>query len=136
MAACLYDPSATTRQRGAALSNTFEGVRSVAKRKERVFFENFSYAPETKQFELDIHFDHSKPFVLHLNEDIQLSFDGSVLSLSMKESGYGRDMRGIELETIEDLQIFVDASSIEIFVNDGYTVFLLEPIQKRAGSFR
>ena len=41
----------------------------------------------------------------------------------MKESGYGRDMRGIELDAIEDLQIFIDASSIEIFVNDGYTVF-------------
>ncbi len=108
---------------GRLYQTPLKELEALRNEKKEFSFENFSYAPETKQFELDIHFDHSKPFVLHLNEDIQLSFDGSILSLSMKESGYGRDMRGIELDAIEDLQIFIDASSIEIFVNDGYTVF-------------
>lgn len=37
----------------------------------------------------------------------------------MKESGYGRDARHIVIDKLENLTIFSDTSSLELFFNDG-----------------
>lgn len=54
-----------------------------------------------------------------LRQDTVLSFDKGLLTLSHGASGYGRTERSIELESVEQLQIFSDTSSLEIFINDG-----------------
>ena len=41
----------------------------------------------------------------------------------MNESGYGRDIRHLELEHLDSLIIYSDTSSIEMFINDGYRTF-------------
>lgn len=70
-------------------------------------------------YELLINFDHSKPFKLTLRQDTTLTYDSKILTLKHGKSGYGRRKRMTPVEEITQLQIFVDTSSIEIFVNDG-----------------
>lgn len=54
-----------------------------------------------------------------LREDIQLSYHNQLLTLTMKKSGYGRDVRHVEIESIQEIDIFSDTSSLEIFINHG-----------------
>lgn len=70
-------------------------------------------------YELFITFDESESFDLLLRQDTQLNYDGQVLTLKHGASGYGRRKRQTKIEQITSLQIFVDTSSIEIFVNNG-----------------
>ena len=37
----------------------------------------------------------------------------------MDKSGYGRNIRKVNIESINNIRIFSDSSSVEIFVNDG-----------------
>ena len=55
--------------------------------------------------------------------DVKLSYKDNIFSLEMKESGEGRDKRAVYLKVLEKIQMFVDTSSIEIFINDGEEVF-------------
>ena len=55
--------------------------------------------------------------------DVALSYVNNIFSLVMKESGEGRDKRSVYLDELKKLQIFVDTSSIEIFINEGEEVF-------------
>ncbi len=73
--------------------------------------------------EWDIQFDESVPFTIKMYGDIEISYDRKLLKMSMAESGYGRDWRAIEIDQIKDLKIMLDTSSIEMFVNNGWTVF-------------
>lgn len=70
-------------------------------------------------YELMIEMEESKPFHLTLRQDTELIYDGKILTLKHGKSGYGRRKRMTPIEEITQLQIFVDTSSIEIFVNDG-----------------
>lgn len=58
-------------------------------------------------------------FEIFLRKDVTISYKKNILSLSMAESGYGRNIRKIKLDKIINLRIFSDNSSLEIFVNDG-----------------
>src|SRR5699024_2063029 len=73
-------------------------------------------------YELFITFDESKSFDLLLRQDTQLNYEGQVLTLKHGASGYGRRKRQTKIEQITSLQIFVDTSSIEIFVNHDHYV--------------
>ena len=70
-------------------------------------------------YELFIQLEESKDFHLKLRQDTELIFEEKVLTLKHGKSGYGRRKRMTQVEKIEQLQIFVDTSAIEIFVNDG-----------------
>ena len=70
-------------------------------------------------YELLITLEDSKPFHMTLRQDTELVYDGEILTLRHGKSGYGRRRRMTPIEGITQLQIFVDTSSIEIFVNDG-----------------
>ncbi|XJS10852.1 glycoside hydrolase family 32 protein [Aerococcaceae bacterium WGS1372] len=79
-------------------------------------------------YELLIDFEQvPSQFELNLRQDSQLSYDAKegVLRLSHGESGYGRRHRYIQLsdQPLQQLRIFSDTSSLEIFVNDGDAVF-------------
>ncbi len=64
-------------------------------------------------------------FVLQIRDDVQLSYLNHVLSLSLKQSGYGRSIRAVELNEVNSLTIYSDTSSLEIFINDGQEVLQL-----------
>ena len=70
-------------------------------------------------YELLVEMNESKAFHFTLRQDTELIYDGEILTLKHGKSGYGRRKRMTPIAEITQLQIFVDTSSIEIFVNDG-----------------
>ncbi|MEY8291997.1 sucrose-6-phosphate hydrolase [Carnobacteriaceae bacterium 52-44] len=70
-------------------------------------------------YELFLEFQTSDAFELKLRQDTELIYDGEILTLKHGKSGYGRRKRMTPISEIRQLQIFVDTSSMEIFVNDG-----------------
>lgn len=77
-------------------------------------------------YELDIKFNNIvDQFRLELKQDLELNFnkEKGIIKLKLGKSGYGRDLRIVELSELRNLQIFMDSSSIEIFINDGAEVF-------------
>ena len=78
---------------------------------------------ESNTFELNINLKNSNEFEISLREDCKLSFNNKVFKLELGKSGYGRDMRAVEIETIDSIRIFSDNSSLEIFLNNGEEVF-------------
>lgn len=76
-----------------------------------------------KSYEMIVTFAQSAPFSITVDDEATLAYDGSVLRLMMNEGGYGRDERGIEIDAVKNIRLFKDTSSLEIFVNDGWTVF-------------
>ena len=78
---------------------------------------------ESNTFELKIDFINSKEFQISLREDCTLSYKNKVFKLELGKSGYGRDMRAVEIDAVNSIRIFSDNSSLEIFLNDGEEVF-------------
>ena len=78
---------------------------------------------ESNTFELNIKFKDSNEFEVELREDCKLSFNNKVFKLELGKSGYGRDMRAVEIEAVDSMRIFSDNSSLEIFLNNGEEVF-------------
>ena len=76
-----------------------------------------------ERYECRMEFRTCKQFLLKLKADIQLQYQDKILTLSMEESGSGRDKRSVALQNITSLHVFMDTSCIEIFVNDGEEVF-------------
>lgn len=73
---------------------------------------------DTNNFELYLPVNNHD-FQIHLRNDAIIDYHDNLLTLSMKESGYGRDARHIEIDKLENMTIFSDTSSLEIFINDG-----------------
>ena len=73
-------------------------------------------------FELILNIENPQIFSIKIG-DVALSYVNNIFSLVMKESGEGRDKRSVYLDELKKLQIFVDTSSIEIFINEGEEVF-------------
>ena len=77
--------------------------------------ENVSW--EELQYECDMHFDICNTFKMHLRKGLTLSYKNDVLKLSFDKNGYGRSERAVHCGKLSDLQIFMDTTSVEIFVN-------------------
>ncbi|WP_067838395.1 glycoside hydrolase family 32 protein [Amphibacillus sediminis] len=58
---------------------------------------------------------------IHLRQDTLINYDAGqqILTLELGESGYGRNKRSVLVESLTQLHIFSDTSSLEIFINDG-----------------
>lgn len=67
--------------------------------------------------------DAVKDFTLLLRESTILSYQGGVLSLDLTECGAGRTVKSVTLQKVQELWIFSDTSSLEIFVNGGEETF-------------
>ncbi|RIY35722.1 glycoside hydrolase family 32 protein [Psittacicella gerlachiana] len=82
---------------------------------------------ETSVYELNLVPQKGKDFTLALRQDVSLSYQASSKTLTLalsEQSGAGRGVRRLVLEReLEDLAIFSDTSSLEIFVNQGEQVF-------------
>lgn len=73
-------------------------------------------------FELIIKMQSKQNMHIRFREDCYLDYDceTQMLSLKMDTCGDGRDIRTVKIEQLDQLQIFSDTSSLEIFINDGY----------------
>lgn len=58
-------------------------------------------------------------FSMLLRQDTRITYHEQVFTLTHGPSGYGRKQRSIALPSLKKLQLFMDTSSIEIFLNDG-----------------
>lgn len=76
----------------------------------------------TRRYEAILSFKACDNVKLQLRKGIMLVFDHGLLSLQLDACGCGRDVRSVEIQELNKLQIFMDTSSIEIFINDGEDV--------------
>lgn len=58
-------------------------------------------------------------FELTLRDEVTITYRDKLLTLTMNGAGLGRDERILKLDRLDNLTIFSDVSSLEIFVNDG-----------------
>lgn len=73
----------------------------------------------------DLHYTPAGPDAaldLRLRGSARLQYRDGVLSLHLPQGGYGRDQRRAVLPKLHNLRVLGDASSLEIFANDGATV--------------
>lgn len=66
---------------------------------------------------------NNQEFTLKLRNDVVIDYHDQLLKFVMKESGYGRDIRHIIIEELEEITIFSDTSSLELFFNHGEYAF-------------
>lgn len=85
---------------------------------EKSFTLNQPLVIDNSCFELHLNIQ-DKAFELCLREDVQISYQDHLFTFTIGKSGYGRDVRHIEVKSIEDITIFSDTSSLEIFINQG-----------------
>jgi len=72
----------------------------------------------------EIHIEQlDKEFTINLRKDVKINYQNHLLTVSMGTSGYGRDTRHIKINSIEEIDIFSDMSSLEIFINKGEETF-------------
>lgn len=78
---------------------------------------------EVENAELNFDFSMCKDFNLTLRESIEISYSDNIFTLNLENCGFGRKTRSVKLNNLESVQIFLDSSSIEIFLNSGEEVF-------------
>ena len=93
---------------------------------------SFEYGEENTEYKV---LDEKRAFDLELQnfgdkleieifDTLKLDFDAGRgdLELSFIANGYGRDKRFLKIKSIENIRLLIDASSVEVFVNDGKQV--------------
>ncbi|WP_434798471.1 glycoside hydrolase family 32 protein [Terrisporobacter vanillatitrophus] len=74
-------------------------------------------------YELNINLkEKTNCFKMNLRSDLELLFENNIFTLKLGKSGYGRDERHVYIDFLENLQIYSDTSSLEIFINNGEKV--------------
>ena len=93
-------------------------------RKDKVIIENNKTYNIDSSFELIIE-NINNNIEIKLENDVNILFKDNLFTLSFdtNDLGCGRSKRSVPLDFCNKLQIFVDHSSIEIFINDGEEVF-------------
>ena len=84
--------------------------------------------------EIQIAFSRCERAVVTLKEGVTLTWDGKMLTLDLGSYGSGRDSRAVCLESLRNVNIFLDHSALEIFVNDGEEIFTSR-MYSRNGAF-
>lgn len=88
-------------------------------REEEIEFSN----SQAENVELKIKFNSCDNLKVVLRESIEMRYDSGIFTLNLEKCGYGRKERAVKIDTLEELHIFLDRSSIEIFLNSGEQVF-------------
>lgn len=78
------------------------------------------------KFELELNLEGTpQELDITLRKDVHLIYhkDNGIFTLKIGECGYGRKERIVRLDSLSNIRIFSDTSSLEIFLNDGEEVF-------------
>ena len=110
-------------EEGKLAQRPLEELKKLRTNEKKVEFNNELSVSTSTWFELHVDFEVSRDFVLKLRESAELRYEEGILILDITSCGSGRKHRGITIKTIEDIRIFSDSSSLEIFVNRGEVVF-------------
>ena len=91
----------------------------------RVFTEETLNAAQIDEecYELDMRFQECHSLHLQLSEEMHIIFKDGTFTLDIQKAGSGRISRSLRLNTLKDLRIFSDTSSLELFLNGGSEVF-------------
>lgn len=94
----------------------FKNLRKSHKDFKDKLFEN------SLTFEMNIDFKKEEDLLIKFRKDCSLKYNSNskILTLDMGTCGDGRTFRKMKLESLSNLSIFSDTSSLEIFVNNGY----------------
>ena len=79
--------------------------------------------PAAPAWELEVQCSGAAPLEIRFGGDARFRWADGMCRLELGKSGCGRTLRRMPLETLEQVQIFRDASSMEIFLNGGEAVF-------------
>lgn len=74
-------------------------------------------------YELELELYSVSELHMQVAEDVYVTYSQEIVEFSMGESGCGRTKRSVKLTNLTHVQIFVDTSSIELFINHGEEVF-------------
>ena len=86
---------------------------------EKQVFELF----ENNTYELNLDFKNTTSFEVLFREDCKLTWSEGIFTLALGESGYGRDERSVEINSVSNVRIYSDNSILEVYLNDGEEVF-------------
>lgn len=86
--------------------------------------------------EIQINLQDTNEFKIRIKEEITLTYAQNVLTLSLGDCGCGRTNRSVPLKRLDNLQIFVDTSALEIFVNEGKEVFTTRYYQNTSSTLQ
>lgn len=127
-------PRELTFKDGKVLQNPVEEIKTLRQRRCELE-ERKEFAPENNVFELEIVPKKDADFYLEYDchagktPDVELNFhktdsQAGIFSLQLsKEAGRGRTIRKAQLQNLKNIRIIMDTSMVEIYLNDGETVF-------------
>lgn len=113
-------PRVLSRKDDRILQKPLDEFQKLRKNKKISTDEKIKFSSSV--FELLIDIKNSERFSFKM-ADIILSYKNNIFTLEMMESGDGRDKRAVHIDELKNVHMFVDTSSIEIFINDGEEVF-------------
>ena len=74
---------------------------------------------EAHTFELNLDFSETTQFNISFREDCQFTYNEGLFTLSLGQSGYGRDHRSVAIESISNVRVYSDNSILEVYLNGG-----------------
>lgn len=98
----------------------FQQLRNTHQEKQ---IKNEAVTQVSTKYECDFQFATCQQIEMQLKEGIRLQYKDQMVTLSLEDCGCGRDARSVKLNALSSLQIFMDTSCLEIFVNGGEEVF-------------
>ncbi|MGX8832622.1 glycoside hydrolase family 32 protein [Amedibacillus sp. YH-ame6] len=110
-------------EEGYLVSKPLEEFKQLRTHAKGISMKNQGEEITPALYEAELNFSTCETIELQLHEGIHLHYKNHILTLKFTECGCGRDRRSVVVDDLCKLQIFMDASSIEIFVNDGREVF-------------
>ncbi|MEG0735760.1 MAG: GH32 C-terminal domain-containing protein, partial [Longicatena sp.] len=110
-------------EEGYLVSKPLEEFKQLRTHAKGISMKNQGEEITPALYEAEFNFSTCETIELQLHEGIHLHYKNHILTLKLTECGCGRDSRSVVVHDLCKLQIFMDTSSIEIFVNDGREVF-------------
>lgn len=78
---------------------------------------------EEAVYELELSCEGCRSLRLSLSDEIHFSYEDGLFTCSLGTAGSGRTIRQAQLSSLRHLRLFSDTTSLELFLNEGQTVF-------------
>ena len=108
-----------TEHEGRLYQFPIEEYKSLREEKKEV--QGTSLTMNTSSFECYIT-DLPQSFKLHLR-GVNMNYEDGLLTIDMNKSGSGRGVKHIKIPEMNNMTLFSDTSSLELFINDGAYAF-------------
>lgn len=120
---CLTLPRVLTAENGKLIQKPIEELKRLRKSMIKAHINGCGSIKGLSCCEIDFRITKNEEFDMTLGSDCRILFKDGIFSLKFGKSGYGRNERSIKLKKLEHMRIFIDKSSIEIFLNHGCATF-------------